>query len=116
VSLSGMVGGKWSPTRPTTWRPYVEDLSGRRVTPHVTVNGHPTKTGKRRRTAIDGRTTSAAKRIGRRSRGPSRQRSPRCWSLSAGHLGTEWVDAAFTLATAAYNVVRLPKLLAGGAP
>jgi hypothetical protein len=30
--------------------------------------------------------------------------------------GTEWVDAAFTLATAAYNVVRLPKLLAGGAP
>src|SRR3954452_17491360 len=69
VSLSGMVGGKWSPTTPTTWRPYVEDLSGRRVTPHVTVNGHPTKTGKRRRTAIDGRTTSAAKRIGRRSAG-----------------------------------------------
>jgi Transposase DDE domain len=35
---------------------FVEDLRGRRVTPHVAINGHQTKTGKRRRTAIDGRT------------------------------------------------------------
>ena len=99
---------------------FVEDLRGRRVTPHVAVNGHPTKTGKRRRTAVDGRTT----------RHPGYALSQRCrkrieeafgWIKTAAGLaktrfrGTERVDAAFTLAVAAYNLVRLPKLLAGAA-
>jgi hypothetical protein len=100
---------------------FVEDLRGRRITPHVAVNGHPTKTGKRRRTAIDGRTI--------RHRGYAL--SQRCrkrieeafgWIKAAAGFaktrfrGTERVDAAFTLATAAYNLVRLPKLLAGAVP
>lgn len=35
---------------------FIDDLRARKVTPHVAVDGHLTKTGKRRRTAIDGRT------------------------------------------------------------
>ena len=36
---------------------FVRDLRSRRITPHIAVNNHLTKTGKRRRTTIDGRTT-----------------------------------------------------------
>ena len=35
---------------------FVADLRARSVTPHITINGHLTKTGKRRKTAIDRRT------------------------------------------------------------
>ncbi len=35
---------------------FIGDLRGRSVTPHIAINGHPTKTGKRRKTAIDRRT------------------------------------------------------------
>ena len=40
--------------------PFVEDLRERRVTPHIAINGHLTKTGKRRKTAIDSRITRHA--------------------------------------------------------
>ena len=36
---------------------FVGELRARRVTPHIAVNGAISKTGKRRRSAIDGRTT-----------------------------------------------------------
>jgi transposase len=100
---------------------FVRDLRTRSVTPHVARNDHLTKTGKRRRSAVDGRTT--------RHRGYDL--SQRCrkrieeafgWIKTvAGHQksrfrGVERVGFAFTFAAAAYNLVRLPKLLAGAAP
>ncbi len=36
---------------------FVADLRARKVTPHIAIDGHLTKTGKRRKTTIDGRTT-----------------------------------------------------------
>jgi transposase len=100
---------------------FVEDLRGRRVTPHVAINGHQTKTGKRRRTAIDGRTI---RHRGYASSQRCRKRIEEAfgWIKAAAGFaktrfrGTERVNAAFTLATAAYNLVRLPKLLAGAVP
>ena len=35
---------------------FVRELRARSVTPHIAIDGHLTKTGKRRRTAIDRRT------------------------------------------------------------
>ena len=85
--------------------------------PHIAVQDHVTKTGKRRKTKIDGRTT----------RHPGYGVSQRCrkrieevfgWvKTSAGLSKTKFrgrhrVDASFTLALAAYNLVRLPRLLA----
>src|SRR5438874_2571889 len=39
---------------------FVHDLRDRSVTPHIAIDGHLTKTGKRRKTAVDGRTTHHA--------------------------------------------------------
>jgi len=39
---------------------FVHDLRGRSVTPHITIDGHLSKTGKPRKTAVDGRTTRHA--------------------------------------------------------
>ena len=96
---------------------FVEELRHRKVPPHIAVQDHVTKTGKRRKTKIDGRTT----------RHPGYGVSQRCrkrieevfgWvKTSAGLSKTKFrgrhrVDASFTLALAAYNLVRLPRLLA----
>ncbi len=96
---------------------FVEELRERKVTPHVAVQDRLTKTGKRRRTKIDGRTT----------RHPGYAVSQRCrkrieeifgWAKTqAGQAKTRFrgrrrVEASFTLALAAYNLIRLPKLLA----
>ena len=96
---------------------FVEELRYRKVTPHIAVQDHVTKTGKRRKTKIDGRTT----------RHPGYGVSQRCrkrieevfgWvKTSAGLSKTKFrgrhrVDASFTLALAAYNLVLLPRLLA----
>lgn len=101
-------------------RQFIGDLRARRVTPHVAVNDHLSKLGKPRSTAIDGRTR----------RHPGYEVSQRCrkrieevfgWVKAAAGLrkvkftGRLKVDAAFTLALTAYNLVRLPKLLAARA-
>ena len=36
---------------------FVHDLRDRSVTPHIAIDGHLSKTGKPRKTAVDGRTT-----------------------------------------------------------
>jgi len=97
-------------------RQFVEDLRRRRVTPHVAIDGHLSPKGVPRSTAVDGRTT--------RHRGYAV--SQRCrkrieevfgWAKSAAGLakiklrGRARVEAVFTLALAAYNLIRLPKLL-----
>lgn len=99
---------------------FVEALRARKITPHVAVQGYLTKTGKRRKTKIDARAT----------RHPGYKISQRCrkrieeifgWAkVQAGQAKTKFrgrrrVEASFTLAVAACNLVRLPKLL-GASP
>ena len=96
---------------------FIADLRARQVTPHIAIDGHLSKTGKPRKTAIDERT----------KRHPGYAASQRCrkrieevfgWSKSAAGLarvklrGCAKVGAAFTLHMAAYNLIRLPRLLA----
>jgi transposase len=96
---------------------FVGDLRARQVTPHIAINGAVSKTGKARKTAIDGRTT----------RHPGYAVSQRCrkrieeifgWiKTQAGFAKVKVrsrpkVEAVFTFAAAAYNLVRLPKLIA----
>lgn len=101
-------------------RDFIGQLRARRVTPHIAVDGHLSKLGKPRSTAIDGRT----------KRHPGYAISQRCrkrieevfgWIKGSAGLakvkvrGQAKVDAVFTLALAAYNLIRLPKLLAAPA-
>lgn len=95
---------------------FVHDLRSRSVTPHIAINDHITKTGKRRRTALDRRTTRhAGYEVSQRCR--KRIEEVFGWIKGSAGLakvklrGRDRVDAAFTLALAAYNLVRLPKLL-----
>ena len=96
---------------------FVDDLRERKVTPHIAVQDHLTKTGKRRKTRIDGRTTRhAGYAISQRIR--KRIEEIFGWVKVQGgqdktkFRGRQRVDASFTLALAAYNLIRLPKLLA----
>jgi transposase len=98
---------------------FVQDLRARRVTPHIAVDGHLSKTGKPRKTAVDGRTTRhASYEISQRCR--KRIEEIFGWIKASAGLakvklrGRARVDAAFTLALTAYNLIRMPKLL--GAP
>ena len=86
------------------------------VTPQVTQNNAPTKTGRPRRSAIDGRTTRHA------GYGASQSRRPmiECifgWGKLHGtmrktrHRGIRHVAGDFLLNLIAYNLVRIPKLL-----
>ena len=96
---------------------FVDDLRERKVTPHIAVQDHLTKTGERRKTRIDGRTTRhAGYRISQRIR--KRIEEIFGWiktqtgSSRTKFRGRQRVNASFTLALAAYNLIRLPKLLA----
>jgi transposase len=95
---------------------FVHDLKGRSVTPHIAIDGHLSKTGKRRKTAVDGRTTRhSGYDISQRCR--KRIEEVFGWIKNSAGLakvklrGRERVDAVFTMALAAYNLIRLPKLL-----
>jgi transposase len=96
---------------------FVASLRARSVSPHIAIDGHVRVTGKPRKTSVDGRVT----------RHPGYAISQRCrkrieevfgWIKASAGLGKvklrgrERVNAAFTLALAAYNLIRLPKLLA----
>jgi transposase len=96
---------------------FIGDLRQRKVTPRIAVNDHLTKTGKRRKTAIDGRTTrhpgyAVSLRIRKRIE------EVFGWIKTTGglrktrHKGKDRVGWMFTLTAAAYNLVRLPKLMA----
>jgi transposase, IS4 family len=96
---------------------FIGDLRERNVTPHIAVNGHKTKTGKTRKTAIDRRTT---RHPGYAISQVIRKRIEEIfgWMKTTGGLakvkvrGLEKVKAVFTLGLVAYNLVRIPKLLA----
>jgi len=99
---------------------FVHELRARSVTPHIAIDGHLSKTGKPRKTAVDARTT---RHVGYGISQRCRKRIEEVfgWIKSSAGLakvklrGCVRVDAAFTLALAAYNLVRLPKLLAAPA-
>jgi transposase len=97
-------------------REHVDGLRARGVTPHIARNDHATKTGKRRRSSIDDRTMRhpgyAVSQVIRK-----RIEEVFGWiKSSAGlrqtrHRGLDRLGWTFTLAAAAYDLVRLPALL-----
>jgi len=101
-------------------RGFIEELRRRHVIAHMAVDGHVRRTApdaKPRSSAIDGRTLRhAGYAISQRCR--KRIEEIFGWTKSAAGLariklrGRAKVAAAFTLGLVAYNLVRLPKLLA----
>ena len=97
-------------------RCFIEALRARRVTPHIAIDGNVRVSGKPRRTAIDRRTTrhpgyAVSQRIRKRIE------ESFGWIKTTGnlaktrHRGLRRVGWTFTLNAAAYNLVRIPKLL-----
>ena len=96
---------------------HVANLRAINVTPHVTQNDSITATGKRRQSAIDGRTT----RHESYGLSQSRRAMTECifgWGKQHGtmrktkHRGIAGVATDFLLNLIAYNLIRIPKLLA----
>ena len=96
---------------------HVANLRAINVTPHVTQNNGVTKTGKRRHSAIDARTT----RHEGYGMSQSRRAMIECifgWGKQHGtmrktkHRGIASVAADFLLNLIAYNLIRIPKLVA----
>ena len=96
---------------------FVDALRDRSVTPHIAVDGRLSKFGKPRSTRIDRRTTrhpgyAASQKLRKRIE------EGFGWIKTTGglaktrHRGLDRVGWMFALTAAAYNLVRLPKLLA----
>lgn len=100
---------------------FIEDLRRRKITPHIAINGAVSKHGVVRKTAVDGRTTC---HVGYRISQICRKRIEEVfgWIKAQAGLakvklrGRAKVAAVFTFAVAAYNLIRIPKLLAESAP
>ena len=99
---------------------FVCALRERAVTPHIAIDGHLSKTGKSRKTAIDERTLRhAGYDISQRCR--KRIEEVFGWIKTTGGVaqvkvhGLAKVQTVFTFAILAYNLVRIPKLLAAAA-
>jgi transposase len=100
-------------------RAFIADLRSRVVTPHIAADRRVSKTGVVRHSAIDGRTTRhPGYAISQRKR--KRIEEVFGWVKAAAglrqtkHRGRDRVGWCFTLATTAYNLIRLPKLLQEG--
>jgi hypothetical protein len=99
---------------------FVEDLRERKVTPHITINGAVSKLGVVRKTALDGRTT---RHPGYGTGLVCRKRIEKVfgWTKAQAGLakvkmrGCARVEATFTFTVTAYNLIRLPKLIAPNA-
>ena len=96
---------------------FVSELRQMVVTPHIARHDAPTKTGKRRRTSINGRTTRhPGYAISQRIR--KRIEEAFGWAKTITGLGktklrgTKRVAFKFTFTMAAYNLIRMPRLLA----
>lgn len=96
---------------------FIADLRAREVTPHIAIDGNIRVTGRPRRTAIDSRTTRhPGYAVSQRMR--KRIEEGFGWIKTTGnlaktrHRGLQRVGWAFSLTAAAYNLVRIPKLLA----
>jgi IS5 family transposase len=100
-------------------RDFVMELRELGVTPHIARNAYATERS-RRRSAIDGRTTRhPGYALSQRKR--KRIEEVFGWLKSVGGCrqtrfrGLDRVGMAFTMALAAYNLIRIPKLLANAA-
>ena len=87
-----------------------------RRSPRIAIDGHVRVSGKPRKTAIDGRTTRhPSYAVSQRKR--KRIEEIFGWTKAVGGVaqvkvrGLAKVKAAFTFAVAAYNLLRIPKLL-----
>jgi transposase len=96
---------------------FVEGLKARRIEPHIAINGTVSKLGLARKTAVPGEVAaSLGYAISQRLR--KRIEEGFGWTKTVGGLtqvkvrGLAKVRAAFVFAMAAYNIVRLPKLIA----
>lgn len=95
---------------------FIDELRDRNVTPHIAIDGHIRVSGTPRKTALDRRTTRhpgyAVSQIIRK-----RIEEIFGWGKAIGGLaqvklrGLAKVRARFTFSLAAYNLIRLPKLL-----
>jgi transposase len=99
---------------------FVTGLRSRKVTPHIAINGAVSKLGKARKTAIDKRALHHADySISQRCR--KRIEEVFGWVKKPGGLakvklrGRAKIEAAFTFTIAAYNLIRIPKLIAAAA-
>lgn len=96
---------------------FVAELRARHVTPHIAIDGRVSKLGVVRKTAVDGRTT---RHPGYRISQMCRKRIEEVfgWIKTQAGLakvklrGCAKVEALFTFRVAAYNLIRIPKLLA----
>lgn len=99
---------------------FVENLRSREVTPHIAINAAVSKYGVARKTAVDGRTTRHA---GYRVSQICRKRIEEVFGWIKAQAGLAKVkvrgcakaNAVFIFAVAAYNLIRIPKLLAQNA-
>jgi transposase len=96
---------------------FVEGLKARGIEPHVAINGTVSKHGKARKTAVPS-DVAASLRYAISQRLRKRIEESFGWSKTVGGLaqvkvrGLAKVRAVFVFGVAAYNLVRLPKLLA----
>lgn len=95
---------------------FVEELKDRNIVPHVAINGVVSKTGKVRKTAVP---PQVAESLGYAISLRCRKRIEEIFGwikTTAGFTqlkvrGLDKVEAVFTFALAAYNIVRLPKFV-----
>jgi transposase len=99
---------------------FIAGLRGRKVTPHIAINGTVSKLGKARKTAIDKRTLRhTGYTISQRCR--KRIEEVFGWVKKPGGLskvklrGRAKAEAVFTFTVAACNLIRIPKLIAPAA-
>ena len=92
-------------------------MKARGIAPHVAINGTVSKTGKTRKTAVPPEVAaSLGYAVSQRLR--KRIEEGFGWTKTVGGLtqvrvrGLDKVRAVFVFAIAAYNIVRMPKLLA----
>ncbi len=96
---------------------FVEALRVRSITPHIAINGSVSKLGKMRKTGIDGRTTrhpgyASSQRIRKRIEGAFGWAKPIGGIAKRKVRGLARADAAITFPMIAYNLIRIPKLIA----
>ena len=99
---------------------FVQALRQRRVTPHIATDRRVSRTGVVRRSGVDGRTQrhpgyATSQRIRKRIEEVFGWVKASAGLRQTKHRGRERVAWCFNLATIAYNLIRLPKLLAPAA-
>jgi len=97
-------------------KPFAAELRAMNVTPHIARHDAVTKTGKRRRSSVDERTTrhpgyAISQRIRKRIEEPFGWAKTIAGLAKTRYKGTRRVAHQFTFAMAAYNLIRLPRLL-----